>query len=85
MKSSHIGRQLARSRPPRKRNPYDHVTKAELWEKLQAAQDALERAAGLANDLGRDLRAARYVAKPEKLVAFSERAYRARDIARGSK
>lgn len=83
--TNHISRQLARSRPPRKRNPYDHLTKAELWERLQAAQDTLERVAGLTNDLGRDLRRARYTSTPEKLVALSQRTYRVRDIARSGR
>lgn len=80
---NHIRRQLKASRPPRRRQPYDRWTKAELWERLKAAEDTLECVGDLANDLGRDLHGVRYVAKPAKLVQLSERAYRVRDVAQG--
>jgi hypothetical protein len=86
----HLAKHLGRRRQ-RPSQPFDGVTKAELWAQLQGAERRCERAAQLANDLGRDLRQNRgSIARESRLVrnllsAFSDRAYAVRDVARGDR
>lgn len=73
--AKHIGR--IRRQPPRR--PYDGITKAQLWDQLKTTERRCERAAQLANDLGRVLRQE----TGARLAELSDRAYKIRDVARG--
>lgn len=39
---SHLAAQLPRKRTPRRSQPYDHPTKAKLWERLKEAESKAE-------------------------------------------
>jgi hypothetical protein len=81
----HLAKHLGRRRQ-RPSQPFDGTTKAELWARLQDAERRCERAAQLANDLGRDLRHTSIASHPSvrpALVRIGDRAYKIRDVARG--
>lgn len=75
----HLAKHLGRNRRQTQRHQYDGTTKAQLWEQLKAAERRCERAAQLANDLGRVLRQETSV----RFAELSDRAYKIRDVARG--
>lgn len=84
---SHLTDLLAdmRKRPPREPKPYDRFSKAELWTRLQAAQNALIAAGTAAQSTATQAHGYAQSATGEqrrKLIALRDAAYKARDAAR---
>ena len=78
---NHLTRQgITRKRTPRRPHPSDGLTKAALWERLQEAERRIDKAGGMANDLGRDLRQAL-----PRLPDYSDRAYYIRTTLRDAR
>lgn len=83
---SHHSHLLAslRTRAPREVQPFDSMSKAQLWEKLQAAEQALsaarnaaQRAATMAHDYAYGARGE----SRQQLLSLRDAAYKARDAA----
>lgn len=84
---SHISELLAaqRKRPPREAQPFDRFSKAELWERLQAAQNALVAAGSAAQSAANQAHGYAQGATGERrqqLLSLRDAAYKARDAAR---
>lgn len=76
---SHFERQFGRrKRTAVRTQPYGRATRAELWERFQEAERRIDKATGLANDLGRDLRRA----PGPSSFDYSDRAYQIRAVLR---
>jgi len=83
---SHHSHLLAslRTRAPRESQPFDSLTKAELWERLQAAEQALatarsaaQRAATMAHDYAHGATGK----TRRQLLSLRDAAYKVRDLA----
>jgi hypothetical protein len=79
---SHLLADLRRNRTPRKPQPFDALSKAELWERLQAAEKALagarnaaQRAATMAHDYHNEATGE----TRRQFLSLRDAAYKARD------
>jgi transposase len=79
---THLLADLRRNRTPRKPQPFDSLSKAELWERLQAAEAALSgarRAAQRAATMAHDYAQGTTGEVRQQLLSLRDAAYKARD------
>lgn len=83
---SHLTALLGRKPAPHKPQPYDHLTKAQLWGQLRAAKIALELTGNAVEIIGRDLHGLAAespgTSQGVRLANLSVAARRVRDLAR---